>query len=65
MEKLTKKQAAVLTAFTGIVMGSFTDFHGYAEVILGRPIFTHEFADKETADLLKECSRADFLELQP
>lgn len=61
MEKLTKKQAAIIGAYTGVTAGPFSDLHEYAEKVLGRPIWTHEFADEDVANELKEKSRADFL----
>jgi hypothetical protein len=61
--KLTNRQAAIISAYTGILAGPFTDFHEYAEEVLGRPVFVHEFAfiDKE----LKEAARGDFMSLIP
>lgn len=60
---LTKEQGEILTAFTGIGCGAFGDFHGYAERILGRPIWTHQFALPEVWEELKEASRPDFMAL--
>ena len=60
-QRLTKEQAAILGAFTGITMGPFSDIHEYAEQKLGRPIFTHEFASEKLCDELKELARKDFL----
>jgi hypothetical protein len=54
---LTQAQANVLTAYTGILLGDIAEFQRYAEVLLGRPIMTHEFADKATWVELKEASR--------
>lgn len=65
MDKITKEQAVILTGFTGITMCAFSDFHKEVEVKLGRPVFTHEFAFKETAKEIKEAFRADFLEMLP
>lgn len=36
MERLTKQQAAIIGAYTGIVAGPFSDLHEYAEKIMGR-----------------------------
>ena len=58
---MTKKEAAILSAYTGLLFGSFSDLHGYAEKILKRPIFTHQFAMGNMAEELKIASRADFL----
>lgn len=61
--RLTKEQAAVIGAFTGIAAGPFGDIHEYAERVLGRPILTHEFASHDLWDRLKDAARADFLSL--
>ena len=41
--KLTKEQGAIISAFTGILVGKFSDFTEYAEHILDRPIWTHQY----------------------
>lgn len=62
MQQLTKEQAIILTGFTGIVMVQNTsDFHEDVERRLGRPVFTHEFADPHGE--IKEAYRADFEKL--
>ena len=65
MTRLTKEQAAVLTAYTGIVCGSVSDFQAYAEALLKRPVLTHEFGDREVMAEIKEAARADFMALAP
>lgn len=61
MERLTKEQAAVLGAFTGIMSGPFSDLQEYAEKKLGRSVWTHEFASEHFFSQLKELSREDFI----
>ncbi len=61
--RLTKEQAAIIGAFTGIACGPFSDLHGYAERVLGRPIWTHQFANKALMAELKEAARDDFIAL--
>lgn len=63
MQKLTKEQSAIISAYTGILCGRFSDMHEYAEKKLRRPILTHEFAEPETVEELKEASRDDFLDI--
>lgn len=65
MEKLTTEQAAIISAYTGYLVGKFSDMHGYAEKKLGRPIWTHEFASHELTERLREVSRQDFVNLSP
>lgn len=65
MKKLTKKQAVVLSGFTGLLHGSFSDFHEDVEKRMGRPVFTHELGDKDIAARVKELYRDDFIAMQP
>lgn len=60
---MTKYEATVISAYTGIAMTSFGDIHEYAEKKLGRPIFIHEFADEAVwTDLNGKC-KGDFLQI--
>lgn len=59
---MTKREAAIVSAYTGYLIGEFSDFQAYAEEIMGRPIFTHEFP--KIADELKEKSKADFMSIK-
>ncbi len=58
---MTAKEAAVIGAYTGILMGKFSDLHEYVEKIMGRPVFTHELGSEEMSKKIKEASKADFL----
>lgn len=60
---LTKHQAAVIGAYTGILCGPFRDLHEYAEKLLERPVWTHEFADRALADELKQRAQQDFFDI--
>lgn len=59
---MTKREAAIVSAYTGYLIGEFSDFHAYAEEVMGRPIFTHEFPN--IADELKEKSKKDFMSIK-
>lgn len=61
LHRLTKEQAAIVSAFTGYLAGPFSDLQEYAERVLGRPVWTHEFGSKEVAEKLREAAREDFL----
>lgn len=41
------------TLATGRMFCDVSEFHSWAEKLLGRPIFTHEFGDHETWDELR------------
>ena len=59
---MTKREAAIVSAYTGYLIGEFSDFQAYAEEIMGRPVFTHEFPN--IADELKEASKEDFMSIK-
>jgi hypothetical protein len=58
---MTKREAAIVSAYTGYLVGNFADFHGYIEEKMGNPVFTHEMADKAFVEKLKELSKPDFV----
>ncbi len=60
---MTKREAAIVMSYTGITLGSFSDFHEYAEKVMGRPVWTHEFASREVCDQLKEAAKEDFINI--
>lgn len=59
---MTKREAAIVSAYTGYLIGEFGDFHAYVEEVMGRPVFTHEFP--RIADELKEKSKKDFMNIK-
>lgn len=61
---MTRREAAIITAYTGIVIGEFCYFHEYAEEIMGRPVFTHEFANEKTAAEIKAKSYNHFISIK-
>lgn len=60
---MTKREGAIVSAFTGVLACEFSDFHAYVEEKLGRAVFTHEMASDKVAAEIKEASRADFIEM--
>ncbi len=60
---MTKREGAIITVYTGIVTGAFSDAHGYIEEIMGRPVMTHEMASAELMDEIKSKSKEDFMQL--
>jgi hypothetical protein len=61
---MTKREAAIIGAYTGVLLGKFDDMHSYIEEVMGRPVWTHELANEATVDAIKAKSRADFLAIQ-
>lgn len=60
---MTEKERVIVTAYTGILMSDFGNFHKYIEEKLHRPVFTHELAEKEIWEQIKEAAKEDFLAL--
>jgi hypothetical protein len=62
MQKLTRRQAAIIGAFTGVTCGPFADIQDYVDSLPGfEGIGTLSFGSKEVAEQIREASRADFI----
>ena len=60
---MTLEEKLIVTAYTGVLMTEWSEFHKYAEELLDRPIWSHEFASKELAEQIKEKVKDKFLKL--
>lgn len=60
---MTKREKLIVGAYTGILMTDFDSLHEFIEEKLGRPVLTHELADKLVVDEIKEAFKKDFLKL--
>lgn len=61
---MKKSEAVLISAYTGFLLTKdFSDVHKYCEDVLGRPVFTHEFAIKEVHDDVKKALRKKIIEL--
>jgi hypothetical protein len=58
---MTKREGAILSAHTGILLGDFNEMHKYIKEIMKRPVFTHEMATEKIMKEIKEKSKADFI----
>lgn len=61
---MTKRECAIVTAYTGYCMLSGDDleiFNKYAEEKMGRPLYTHEYYT--LAKEIQKRAKEDFLEL--
>ena len=57
------EESAIISAYTGFLTGPFDAMHEYVEKLIGTPVWTHQFADKDFYSLIKEKSKADFIRL--
>ena len=61
---MTRKEAILLSAYTGFLFApDFSEVHKFCEDILGRPIWTHEFADRCVQKEIQEKLRPQIMEL--
>lgn len=60
---MTKNEAAIISAYTVKMIGNFSDMHEYVEKIFGHPVYTHQFADKDFVQKVKDLSYNDFIQL--
>ena len=58
---MTKREAVVISAYTGFLIGDFSDVHEYIKSILGRPVYTHELVNKFVLNEIREKSKPDFI----
>jgi len=61
---MTKREAAIVSAYTGILLGEFSTMHEYVEEVMGRPVYTHEMGLKTIAKEVKEKAKNDFISME-
>lgn len=61
---MTKREAAIISAYTGWLIGEFIDCHSYIEEVMDRPVFTHEMGSKVFTDELHDKCKPDFMNLK-
>lgn len=60
---ITDHDRIVMSAYTGILMCDFADYHKFVEETLGRPVLTHELENEEIHKELREKLKPDFLKI--
>lgn len=60
---MTYQECVIVSAYTGYLMCDFSDLHKYIEEKIGRPVWTHELADKEFFEYIRKETKEDFLAL--
>ena len=61
MQKLTKEQSIIISAYTGFTACNFGDLHEAVEKRLGRSVWTHQFCDEDLMEEIRDAFREDFL----
>lgn len=61
---MTKQEAVLISAYTGYLLApDFSDVAEYCQKVLGRPIYTHEYADPDLQKELQDKLRPRIVEL--
>ena len=60
---MTLQEKIIVSAYTGFLMCDWSPVHKYIEEKAGRPVWTHELADKNFRAALRERVKPDFLAL--
>lgn len=61
---MTRREAAIVSAYTGYLVGDFTDLHNYAAQLMERPIWAHELANKDLAAEISRRAKPDFVAIE-
>ena len=60
---MTNKKKLIVSAYTGILMVEWSEFHQFIEKLLGRPILAHEFDNEEVIEEILANVKDDFMKL--
>lgn len=61
---MNKREAAIVSAYTGFLAGEFSDMHAYVEEKMGMSVFTHQFGDKAFALMVRGLAKTDFVSIE-
>jgi hypothetical protein len=57
---ITKREAAIISAYTGYKLGELEDVQKYAEELFGNPKWANDYPDKDIMEKLQDKAKADF-----
>lgn len=60
---MTYREKIIVSAYTGYLMCDFSDMHEYIEKKLGHPVWTHEMADEDIQEAIRNAVHPDFIAL--
>jgi len=63
---MTLRERVIVETYTGVVMTAGeerNEVYKYMAELMGRPVFTHELADRNIQEELKALSKSDFISL--
>lgn len=61
-EQITRREAGtIISAYTGVLLTDMDKLQTYCEKVLERPVWTHQLANKEVWNELRDKSKPDFM----
>ena len=60
---MTRYEKMIVSAYTGVLMVDFKDFHEWVEDYLGYPVWSAEMATEEFWGRLKEIVKNEFVRI--
>ena len=60
---MTYKECVIVSAYTGYMLCDFDDLHKYIEEKLCRPVWSHELANSDVIQSIRDAVRPEFLAL--
>lgn len=61
---MNKREASIISAYTGYLIGDFDEMCKYIEEITQRPVFTHELGIGGFLNEIHEKSKKDFMNIK-
>lgn len=61
---ITKREAAIISAYTGYLIGDFGETHKYIQEILGRPVWSREMASTKLLEEIRAKAKPDYISLE-
>lgn len=57
---MTQEEKIIVSAYTGfLICDNFSNVHEYVEKVLGRPVWTHEFANERLQEEIRKAVKPD------
>lgn len=61
---MTIREAAIVSAYTGTLIGTFSAMQQYLDEKLGYSTFTHMYASEEFCEMVKKATKDDFVAIK-
>ncbi len=61
---MNKREAAIVSAYTEILIGEFSEMHRFIEEVMGRTVFTHKLVDDKVHQEIKAKVKPHFISIK-